>query len=93
LSFTTSKLRSKNSCGTSTPDHQTSAEAQQAQQLQSAKFGGFPAPKLPINMGSGGAEPRDLGLLWAFGTTVRIRSGVKHSLSPKLEVSKKCWYP
>eukprot|EP00435_Cladocopium_sp_Y103_P016541 s2349_g4.t1 len=27
--------------------------AQQAQQLQSAKFGGFPAPKLPINMASG----------------------------------------
>jgi len=32
------------------------AEAQQAQQLQSAKFGGFPAPKLPINMGSGGCS-------------------------------------
>ena len=40
-----------------TGDLSLDPEAQQAQQLQSAKFGGFPAPKLPINMASG-ASPR-----------------------------------
>lgn len=35
-------------------------QAQQAQQLQSAKFGGaFPAPKLPINMGAQGERSND----------------------------------
>jgi hypothetical protein len=38
------------------------------------------------------AEPWDLGLLWAFGT-VRIRSGVKHSLFTEIGGVQKMLVP
>lgn len=50
--------------------------AQQAQQLQSAKFDGFPAPKLPINMGSGA------GGNWQASMPGGMTPGMSNGMNP-----------
>lgn len=50
--------------------------AQQAQQLQSAKFGGFPAPKLPINMASG------TGGNWQASMQGGMTPGMSNGMNP-----------
>eukprot|EP00913_Durusdinium_trenchii_P016200 g15224.t1 len=61
--------------------------AQQAQQLQSAKFGGaFPAPKLPINMGAqgpGGSWPNMQGGIQGGMTQPGMSNGLQPSVGMK----------